>query len=326
MCHDTPAKIRHESGLIAFPNVSVGIGTRPESPAHTRRVSTDPRDELEDAHMRREQKLVVSGGPLVLTVAAILCLTCSFVGCQGEGEQKKGDGEAEKPKVAKVSRVAKVAIFDLDCGTTETIWTGPPDSVVHVDLSGGDECPVSLKFHPRKDETHEKDTPTGDSADAKKTKAVSVKVPGTSNLACSCGGTAKSKCRCTITAVDPPLPEKTTLGATSQITPPAPVKDPPAGNVPPAGTPVSLTCGNEITLWSGKPSYVTVTLKGAEKCFAKLIPEKAGAPTGGGEEVTDTHPHSRTFGPITSLKANCWGPKITGGVCDFQVTEVIELP
>jgi hypothetical protein len=192
---------------------------------------------------------------------------------------------------------------------------------VNVVLSGGINCPASLLFLDKKTG---KESPSNVQAAAGKQNSTSVKVPAGQVLKCSCGEEeAQGNCSCTITGVAPPLPPNVTMGQAQAVTPPPPVQNPPTA--PAMGTPVTLSCGKQAPLWSGPASYVTVTFQGSAQCRAKVTPKREGSATAGGEEITDERPWSRTFGPVTSLDANCDG-KDANGSCRFQVTETIELP
>ena len=260
---------------------------------------------------------LVSNAPFGVTCCAVMLMSFQFA-CQDKQEQKKTD-EGEK-KTAAVSRVSTVSTMTVDCDDSERFWNGPDKATVHVTLTSGGECPAELRFVNKKTM---KETPAGLKAPAEKSTTGTVQVPDTEVLACACTGKGDSSCTCEITAVDPPLGPNVTLGTPTTVTPPDPVKNP--ATAPPIGTPVVLACGQQCPLWSGPASYVTVMFNGPQNtCQAKVIPKREGFATAGGEEITDHRKYSRTFGPVTSLTAECTGKGDLD--CQFQVTEVITIP
>lgn len=231
-------------------------------------------------------------------------------GCQ-EREEK-----SEKKKQTTVKRVSPVYEQTIQCGRAEKIWTGPHNAVVQVTLEAGANCTASISFVDKATET------TADAgvarAGAGATVTVSVTVPNTKVLAIACTGPEGGKCKGTLTAVDPSLPDNVTQGAAQAIPVNIKVKNPDAP--PTVGTPIEIDCGKNAVLWSGTSSYVTVQFKGSDNCLATVRSEGTEAAT----ETTNSLPFCRTLGPITKLTGICNGTDTSS--CEFQVTETIELP
>jgi hypothetical protein len=250
--------------------------------------------------MTRRDALAVAG----LTIAGVLATACEG------GDEKPKPEEKKETKVTRVDPVFDVAVI---CGLTEKIWVGPPNSVVTLEVSSGLTCTANTEFI---DQGTEQKTPAGLSAPAASSNVGPITVPGGKVLAVSCEGDANEECTATIRSVEPPLPPGIAAGTPVKVQPGAPVKNPAA---PPAvGTSISLDCGKNAVLWAGRSSYVTVRFKGSPQCKAQIRTDA------GTSETTDQRPFCRTFGPVTSLTGFCIGPGTTS--CEFQVTEVIELP
>jgi hypothetical protein len=229
------------------------------------------------------------------------------------------------PPAASVSRLPEIFSLAVQCGSTEKLWYGPANSTVSVVLVGTGSCIPSLSVVDRNTQAT---TPLGIQGVAGARTPVRVRIPGDKILAGSCQGQSETDtCTFIITAVDPPLPPGTVAGQPQAIAPGPPVQDPAPGTVPAPGVPVAISCGKQATLWAGPLSYVTVRFEGTpNNCFAKVIPERTGHATAGGEEITDQRPFSRTFGPVTSLKVDCFGGQAGPPFCRFTVSEVIHLP
>ena len=239
-----------------------------------------------------------------LTVAAVIANACNG------GDEKAKPAEKKETKVMRVDPVFDMAVI---CGQSEPIWFGPEDSSVKLTLASGLTCSASLELVDRR--SGEK-TPAGLSAPAAKSTTGTVKVPRRKALNLTCSGDANEECTATIIGVEPVLPEGVTNGKPVTVAPGAAVTNPAA---PPAvGTPVIIECGKNAVLWKGRPSYVTVRLKGSQKCTAKVETDK------GETETTGDRPMCRTFGPVTSLTGSCVGPGTS--TCEFQITELIQLP
>jgi hypothetical protein len=248
--------------------------------------------------------------------------TLTFAGlftnaCQGKGEGDKPPAEEEK-KTAQVSRTAVLFTADVPCNTRLELWTGPNDSVVFVEWKSGEQCGSQLVLIDK--QTNQVDL-VGNAVPAGKEFSTSVAVPDTKQMVFMCIGMQNAdKCTVKITKVEPPpLPANTVLGTAQVIQAPAPIRNPTAA--PPIGTPIRLDCSKDVELWSGKPSYVTVSYKGTDKCLARIEAERNGAAVK--TNSTDAA-YCETFGPVTKLTGYCDG-SVTG-TCEFQVTQTIELP
>lgn len=222
-----------------------------------------------------------------------------------------------------------VATVHARCDSSSSIWVSRKDSRVYVTLTGSMHCEAQLAFT-SKAKPRDPPAPIGVTANPSSTVTTSVFVPSSSRLDLLCGGTPSvARCTCVIVKVIPLRPFSAAIARVTTFPARDKVVDPAENVVQPLGAPVVLSCGRRATLWTGKPSDVSVRMTAiSTECtpFVTATLERNGQvryrETDGTAETL-----VRTFDRVTRIVAECNGKSPSQvPACEFQVTQVTPLP
>lgn len=268
--------------------------------------------------MRRGNFAALNCWTLGCTVILMLGLLAG--GCEDNINKNLSGDRAPTPTPPKLAKVKQIepSLYTLTfiCGSGEILWRGPT-STVTAKFSGTKDCPAHLWL---RDKRTGEDVEFDPKLVTTSEDVARVKVDAKYFLYFTCYGPGKSDCSAQVLGVEPegiPLAPPTAIpGDDTETNPTKP---------PPAGTKVKLDCGEEVVLWSGNMSYLTVVARGTKDCYAKVKGKLSGQPD---QEVqTGKQAHCYTLGPATEIAVSC-DKSSAGkeGTCEFQITGVIELP